>query len=188
MKAQILAGGYAARRSGAFGSIGLNPRNQSRNRDVRNLLRREAAHKRLDSARRVGWPILLAYGYQQSFRWRPYWATSEYLAYIQKILQFALREVKTDFIHFDNFDLNTETGTCHGNACGNGFRARPRNKYTAAQRKERLGSEIVDHVNPPLWNSDNPHSRLKMISAPVLQEWVDFRCQVMTDVLAKMAV
>ena len=46
----------------------------------------------------------------------------------------------------------------------------------------------MDYVSPPLWNSENPPSRLKVISDPVLQEWVDFRCQVMADALTKMAL
>jgi hypothetical protein len=136
----------------------------------------------------LGRPILLSYGYQQSFRYRPCFANSEYLAYIQKILRFALQEVKTDFIHFDNFDLNSEPDSCHCDACVNGFRARLRSKYSAAQRKERFGFDVVDYVIPPLWNADNPPSRLKVISDPVLQEWIDFRCQMMADALTKMAL
>lgn len=136
----------------------------------------------------AGLPILLTYGYQQSFRYRPCFANPEYLAYIQKVLRFALEEVKTDFIHFDNFDLNAEPDSCHCDACVRGFRARLRSKYSAAQRKERFGFDVVDYVNPPLWNADNPPSRLKIISDPVIQEWVDFRCQTMADALNKMAL
>jgi len=136
----------------------------------------------------LGRPILLTYGYQQSFRYRPCFANPEYLAYIQKILRFALREVKTDFIHFDNFDLNAEPDSCHCNACVSGFRARLLSKYSAAQRKKRFGFDVVDYVNPPLWNADNPPSRLKLIFDPVLQEWIDFRCQMMADALTKMAL
>jgi hypothetical protein len=53
-----------------------------------------------------GRPIMLTYGYQQSFRYRPCFANQEYLDYLKKIVRFAVQEVKTDFIHFDNFDLN----------------------------------------------------------------------------------
>src|SRR6185437_4177865 len=56
----------------------------------------------------LGKPILLENGYQQSFRYRPYFSNQEYLDYLKRVVRFAVEEVKTDFIHFDNFNLNPE--------------------------------------------------------------------------------
>ena len=135
----------------------------------------------------AGVPIKLVYGFQQSFRYRPCFANAEYLEYLGRIVRYAVEEVKTDFIHFDNFDLNSEPDSCHCESCVNGFRRFLRTKYTAAERKERFGFENIDHVNPPSWNRQNPPERMEIIFDPAIQEWIDFRCQVMSDALGQMA-
>lgn len=134
-----------------------------------------------------GRPILLTYGYQQSFRYRPCFANQEYLDYLKEIVRYAITEVKTDFIHFDNFDLNPEPDSCHCPCCVSGFRAFLRAKYSPQQRRERFGFQNVDYVNPPLWNRWNPPERMEVIYDPVIQEWIDYRCQVMADALHQMA-
>jgi Beta-galactosidase len=135
----------------------------------------------------VGKPILLTYGYQQSFRYRPCFSNQEYLNYLKKILRFAVEEVKTDFIHFDNFSLNPEPDSCHCDGCKAGFRNYLRKKYSAAELKERFGFVNVDYINPPLWNRQNPPEKLNIIFDPGFQEWIDYRCQMMTDALEQMA-
>lgn len=76
----------------------------------------------------LGQPIMLTYGYQQSYRYRPCFSNQEYLNYLKRIARYAVEEVKTDFIHFDNFDLNPEPDSCHCNACTTGFRKRLQTK------------------------------------------------------------
>ena len=134
-----------------------------------------------------GQTILLVYGYQQSFRYRPCFANRDYLDYLKKIVRYAVEEVKTDFIHFDNFDLNPEPDSCHCPACVEGFRHFLREKYTPVKRKERFGFENVDFVNPPQWNAQNRPERMQIIFDPAIQEWVDFRCEVMARALREMA-
>jgi hypothetical protein len=134
-----------------------------------------------------GLPILLVYGYQQSFRHRPCFTHQEYLDYLKKIVRYAVVEVKTDFIHFDNFDLNPEPDSCHCVECVEGFRAFLRAKYTPERRRERFGFENTDYVNPPQWNRENPPEKMVSIFDPALQEWIDFRCQVLADALRQMA-
>lgn len=134
-----------------------------------------------------GMPILLTYGYQQSFRYRPCFRHQEYLDYLKKIVRYAVEEVRTDFIHFDNFDLNPEPDSCHCSACVEGFRNHLKTKYTPEKRRERFGFENVDFVNPPQWNRDNPPDKMEIIFDPAIQEWVDFRCQVMADALRQEA-
>ena len=86
-----------------------------------------------------GRPIMLRYGFQQSFRYRPCFANQEYLDYLKKVVRYAVEEVKTDLIHFDNFDLNPEPESCHDGACVRGFRKSLREKYSPSQRRERFG-------------------------------------------------
>jgi hypothetical protein len=135
----------------------------------------------------AGRPILLTYGFQQSFRYRPCFSRHEYLEYLKRVVRLAVEEARTDLIHFDNFDLNPEPDSCHCEACVAGFRERLRRKYSAAERRERFGFENIDYVNPPVWNADNPPGRMREMSDPVIQEWVDCRCQLMADALGEMA-
>ena len=134
----------------------------------------------------AGLPILLPYGYQQSWRYRPCFANQEYLDYLKRIVNYAVVAVKTDFIHFDNFDLNAEPDSCHCPSCVDGFRQFLRNKYSTARLRERLGFENVSFVNPPQWNRNNPPEKLEIVFDPIFQEWIDFRCQFMTDALRQM--
>ncbi|HWF66451.1 MAG TPA: hypothetical protein VN670_04055 [Acidobacteriaceae bacterium] len=134
-----------------------------------------------------GQPIMLDYGYQQSFRYRPCFSNQEYLDYLKKVVRLAVEGVKTDFIHFDNFDLNSEPYSCHCRGCVDGFRKRLQTKYSPEQREERFGFQDVSYVNPPLWNEGNPPQRLDIIYDPVFQEWIDYRCQMMADALGQMA-
>lgn len=134
-----------------------------------------------------GQPVMLEYGYQQSFRYLPCFSNQEFIDYLKKVVRFAVTEVKTDFIHFDNFTLSAEPNSCHCDACKSGFRQRLRTKYSADERKSRFGFENVDYVNPPLWNGTNRPENLKIISDPVFQEWIDYRCQTMADALGQMA-
>lgn len=135
----------------------------------------------------LGRPIRTTYGFQQSFRYRPCFKNPSYTEYVKKVVRFAIQEVKTDFIHFDNFDLNPEPDSCHCPYCVNGFRDYLRTKYTTEQRKERFGFSNVDYVNPPEWNVQNPPEKLQVIFDPAIQEWIDFRCQVMADALHNVA-
>ena len=134
-----------------------------------------------------GLPILLTYGYQQSFRYRPCFSNPEYLAYLKKLVRFAVEEVKTDFIHFDNFDLNPEPDSCHSPSCVTGFRNYLKSKYSPEKLRQRFGFENVEYVNPPQWNRNNPPEKMAIIFDPAIQEWIDFRCQVMADALRQMA-
>ena len=134
----------------------------------------------------AGLPILLPYGFQQSFRYRPCFSNQNYLDYLKKVVRYAIVEVKTDFIHFDNFDLNAEPESCHCAACIAGFRKRLKTKYSAAQLRERFGFSRVDFVNPPQWNKNNRPENMQIIYDPAFQEWIDYRCQSMADALEQM--
>jgi hypothetical protein len=135
----------------------------------------------------TGRPIMLTYGFQQSFRYRPCFKNQEYLDYLKKVVRFAVQEAHADLIHFDNFDLNAEPDSCHCPCCVKGFRDHLRTKFTPEQRIERFGFSNVDYVNPPEWNSSNQPAKMQVIFDPVIQEWIDFRCQVMADALREMA-
>ena len=101
-----------------------------------------------------GRPILLTYGYQQSYRYRPCFANQEYLDYLKKIVRYAVEEVKTDFIHFDNFDLNPEPDSCHGETCVRGLPRLPANRSTRrSSGKNGSASRTSTTSTRREWNS-----------------------------------
>jgi hypothetical protein len=134
-----------------------------------------------------GLPILLTYGYQQSFRYQPCFSHQEYIDYLKTVVRYAVVDVKTDFIHFDNFGLNPEPDSCHCSSCVHGFRNYLRMKYSPALLRERFGFDNISFVNPPQWNSDNQPAAIEIIYDPAIQEWIDFRCQLMANALEQVS-
>jgi hypothetical protein len=135
-----------------------------------------------------GKPIMLTYGYQQSFRYRPCFNHDAYMEYYkEKIIRYAVEKIKTDFIHFDNFDYNYPPEADFNPATIAAFRKYLEDKYTAAKRIERFGFENVSYVLPPMWNDPNPAEKMVEIRDPVIQEWIDFRCWTFTTRLAECA-
>jgi hypothetical protein len=135
-----------------------------------------------------GKPILLTYSYQQSFRYRPCFNQDAYMEYFkEKIIRFAVEKIKTDFIHFDNFDYNYPPEADFNPATVAAFRKYLEDKYTASERRERFGFENVSYVLPPMWNDPNPAEKMVEIKDPVIQEWIDFRCWTFTSRLAECA-
>jgi len=135
----------------------------------------------------AGQPIMLVYGFEQSWRYRPCFSNPNYLAYFKQIVRYGVEDVKTDFIHFDNFDLNPEPESCHCEYCTRGLREYIKKKYTPAQRRDRYGFENVDFVNPPLWNEQNQPQKLDTIRDPAIQDWIGYRCYEMSEALRQMA-
>jgi hypothetical protein len=135
-----------------------------------------------------GKPLLLTYSYQQSYRYRPCFNNDAYMKYFkERIVRYIVEKVKTDFIHFDNFDYNNPPAADFNPATIAAFRKYLTDKYTREQRIERFGFEDVSYVLPPMWNDDNPAKGMLTINDPVIQEWVDFRCWTMTSRLAECA-
>jgi len=132
----------------------------------------------------LGQPVLLTYGFQQSYRYKPNLAHPEYRKYYkEKIIKTLVAECKTDLLHFDNFDCNMEPESDHSPVNVEGFRNYLRNKYTREQQLERFGHTNIQLIDPPLWNQTNHPGNIKVIRDPVQQEWIDYRCWVMADFL-----
>jgi hypothetical protein len=124
-----------------------------------------------------GKPIMLTYSHQQSFRYRPCFNHDAYMEYFkEKIIRYAIEVVKTDFLHFDNFDYNDANDADFNPATIAAFRKYLEDKYTPSKRIERFGFDNVSYVLPPMWNNSNPAGTLVEIKDPMMQEWIDFRC------------
>jgi hypothetical protein len=105
----------------------------------------------------------------------------------EKIIRYVVENVKTDFIHFDNFDLNYPPAADFNPAAIEAFRKFLKERYLPQQRVERFGFEDVSYVLPPMWNDENPAEKMEVVNDPVMQEWIDFRCWTMTTRLAECA-
>ncbi len=135
-----------------------------------------------------GKPIMLTYGYQQSFRFRPNFNHDGYMNYFkEKIIRYAVETVKTDFIHFDNFDFNYPPEADFNPVTITAFRDYLIEKFTPEERLERFGFENLNHILPPMWNESNPAEEMVAINDPVIQEWIDFRCWTFASRLAESA-
>ena len=135
-----------------------------------------------------GKPLLLTYSYQQAYRYRPCFNHDGYMKYYrEKIIRYVVEKVKTDFIHFDNFDYNYPPAADFNPATVASFRKFLNERYSADQRKERFGFEDVSYVLPPMWNDENPADKMEVVNDPVMQEWINFRCWTLTSRLAECA-
>lgn len=105
----------------------------------------------------------------------------------EKIIRYVVETVKTDFIHFDNFDFNYPPSADFNPATVAAFRKYLNGKYSPEKRMERFGFEDVSYVLPPMWNAENPAEKMETINDPVIQEWIDFRCWTLTSRLAECA-
>ncbi len=129
-----------------------------------------------------GKPIMITYSHQQSFRYRPCFNHDGYMEYFkEKIIRYAIEVVKTDFLHFDNFDYNDANDADFNPAAIAAFRKYLEEKYTPRERVERFGFANVSFVLPPMWNDSNPAATLVEIKDPMMQEWIDFRCWTLVD-------
>ncbi len=136
----------------------------------------------------TGKPILLTYGYQQSFRYRPCFNHDGYMKYFkEKVIRYVVEQVKSDYLHFDNFDFNFPPDADFNPATVTAFRKYLAEKYTPSERMERFGFDDLSYVLPPMWNKDNPAEKMLTVNDPVIQEWIDFRCWTFTTRLAECA-
>jgi hypothetical protein len=135
-----------------------------------------------------GKPLLLTYSYQQAYRYRPCFNHDGYMNYFkEKIIRYVVEKVKTDFIHFDNFDFNYPPAADFNPATIASFRKFLEKRYSPEQRIERFGFADLSYVLPPMWNDENPANKMEVIDDPVIQEWIDFRCWTLTSRLAECA-
>jgi uncharacterized protein YegP (UPF0339 family) len=135
-----------------------------------------------------GKPLLLTYSYQQAYRYRPCFNHDGYMNYFkEKIIRYVVEKVKTDFIHFDNYDFNYPPAADFNPATIASFRKFLQERYSPEQRIERFGFADVSYVLPPMWNDENPANKMEVVDDPVIQEWIDFRCWTLTSRLAECA-
>lgn len=127
----------------------------------------------------LGLPV--RYG-NQSFRKRVYFMHPGFIEYMKKVVLVAIRDLKVDLIQFDNTSIRAQPAIFHHPLAVINFKTYLKNKYTAEIMKKRFGFSDVRFLEPPA--TDAPMS---IINDPLLQEWMEFRCQQLADFYGIMA-
>lgn len=130
----------------------------------------------------LGKPVI--YGGTQYFRRRPYFGHPGYRQYIKEILRTGIEEIRTDLIHFDNPANQAVPAVFHHPKAIEEFREFLHQKYSPEALTKRIGFSNTRYLLPPRF--DRPE-RMQTFDDPVTQEWLDFRCQRLSDYYQEMA-
>ncbi|MGH9665142.1 MAG: beta-galactosidase, partial [Bryobacteraceae bacterium] len=128
----------------------------------------------------------IRYG-DQTYRYRPDFNNPRYVEFMKKVARVAVEDLKTDLIHFDNHALIAPPWTGDTPEINRRFRAFLRKKYTPEQLKDRFGFSDISLVTVPTWEGISRPSAMSPIGDPLIEEWIDFRCQDFADYYGKVA-
>ncbi|MFC1614455.1 hypothetical protein ACFL5K_04085 [Gemmatimonadota bacterium] len=131
---------------------------------------------------RDGHPVKIAYGHYY-WRYLPDIRNQEYMDwYKEKVIRYCIEKVKPKYIFLDNVAENppVDWQPLHNRNWIEDFRDYLRNRYSPDERKAMIGYSDVDHILPPYWEWGSDIT----VNDPVMQRWIDFRCQSVTDAVA----
>lgn len=134
----------------------------------------------------------VTYGYQ-FFRYKPCYNQRGFVEYIKKVVRKGIAD-GLDMFGFDNSAWSVEPVACQCDACRRRFRqflARKYNVRTTAGRCRALARFAMTdfrHVEPPNWHRWAMPINLFEIQEPMIQEWVDFKCECMRANIAEIDV
>ncbi|MFH1741561.1 MAG: hypothetical protein ABIH23_21350 [bacterium] len=135
-----------------------------------------------------GTPVI--YGGTEHYRRRPYIGHPEYVKFIKEVIRIAVEDLKADLIHFDNTCNQVRSPNMFHPIAKQEFRDFLKNKYTPEERVERWGFSDVTYIEPPIFlDVFAPPVYMvapEPIDDPIFQEWLDFRCQRLTDHYAEL--
>jgi len=125
----------------------------------------------------------------QTFRLVPCKNHPGWIDFQKRVTRMAIERIKVDFIHYDNVYVWPEPDSCHCKVCEQMFRDFLAAKYTPGLLKMRLGFSDLSGVKPPAFATEGrgPDPRdIQRIRDPLQQEWVDFRCQALSDMYGQL--
>ena len=132
----------------------------------------------------------VTYGYQ-FFRYKPCVNQQGFVAYLKKVVRKGIQD-GLDMLGFDNAAWSVEPTACQCPVCKRKFREFLNRKYsmhTAAGRKtawERFALPSFACVEPPNWHRWAQPLNLFDCCEPMLQEWVDFKCECIKENMAEI--
>jgi hypothetical protein len=117
----------------------------------------------------------IRYG-EQTYRYRPDFNHPGYVKYMKNVVRAAVQDMHADLIHFDNHALIAPPWTGNTPEINRRFRDFLHRKYNSAQLKERFGFSDISAVTVPTWQGIAHPAEISPIGDPLIQEWIDFRC------------
>lgn len=98
---------------------------------------------------------------------------------MRELVRYAVEEVNVDLIHFDNYVM----GPSYEPYSIQQFREYLQNKYSPEERFRRFGFSQVKYVDPP----PPPPEPDTYNGDPLYRDFVDYRCEVMSDLFRELA-
>ncbi|KKR04417.1 MAG: hypothetical protein UT30_C0008G0039 [Candidatus Uhrbacteria bacterium GW2011_GWF2_39_13] len=129
------------------------------------------------------------YGGEQSWRWVACFNSPGWREHMKKQIEKAVNYVKTDLLHFDNLAVWPEPDSCHCRYCQEKFREFLRLRYPSEnEQKKRFGFGGFETFRAPNFYLRflNPWE-LERIKNPLMQEWIEFRCDTVTDYIKELS-
>jgi hypothetical protein len=122
---------------------------------------------------RFGRPSLYSEAYWSYHRYRICATSTEFRNFLKEMIRYSVEYVDTDMVYFDNLGQNP----CYCKRCQDTFIAFLKKKYpTADQLEERCGLRSLEYVKLPFGADRNLIDTMEILGEPIVQEWVDFRC------------
>ena len=120
----------------------------------------------------------------QYWRYMPCPSSPEFMEYLDKLIGIGIEDIGIDCLHVDGVALEPEPYACHCPRCEAAFRAWVKQRYpTAKAQKARFGFAPLDYVEIPDVSIYEPMAQpVPIIGDPVAQEWMFFRCQLLTKI------
>jgi hypothetical protein len=124
------------------------------------------------------WGNWVPYTQTQTYRHYPCPNEPLYRAYLKRVLDVGVKEIRADQIVFDNVMLQPEPKSCHCPRCIRAFHEFLRGRYTTKEAVyRRFGLPEVEWVQAPEWDNPAAPDSITMVDEPALQEWIRFRCE-----------
>jgi len=119
----------------------------------------------------------------QYWRHIPCPTSAEWFKYLEELIDIAVTDVGLDCLHFDGLVVRPEPYACHCDRCREKFREWLRERYpTADAQIDRFGFAGMDHIEPPDFSTSHVEATtLPVLSEPVSQEWMLFRCHILGE-------
>jgi len=135
----------------------------------------------------TGQPQLYSEYFRCYYRQRPCMSRPEFTDLIIEIALKAIKEGGSDWIHFDN----VAQVPCYCDNCKKLFREFLEKKYPTRTDTEkqnvmaRFGHLNLSSIELPRGSARLGIDTMPSLHEPVLQEWVDFRCKLLSDAVQK---
>lgn len=126
----------------------------------------------------------------QLFRYLACPSSEEYLQFVEGRVRAAVVEVGADLVHFDGFETGRGDRACTCPRCRAGFTRFLRGKYGSQLdlAEERFGHRNLERIEAPTWHPASvPTSAQAVINDPAVQEWIEYRCWLLSRIQRRLS-